>query len=110
MLSSAVIGSQQQYYNQAFFSKLTKKRQKNNFLQEKRTTSFNVKCTSLVSNDGLNILIKAITCPTVLQLGVNIGNIMMHMFNNAVIVSPRRYYNQAFLIKLAYKRQKNSFF
>ena len=78
-------------------------------MQEKRKTSFNVKRVSLVTNDGLNILIKAVTCPSVLQLALNIGNRMMHMFNNAVIGSQRMYYNQAFLSKLAYKRQKNSF-
>ena len=61
-----VIQSQHWYNNEAFLSKLSKKRQKNSFFFEMKTRSFNVKCLSLVTNDSINILMKAVTCTTVL--------------------------------------------
>ena len=68
MLNSTAIGSQHWYYNEAFLSKLAKKRyRKISFFEEKKTRIFElINCKSLPINDGLNILIKAVACSTVL--------------------------------------------
>ena len=76
MLNSTVIGSPHWYYNEAFLNKLTKKRQKNCFFQEKKTRYLNLKRKSLPINDVLNVLIKTVTCSTVLELVFNHGIIM----------------------------------
>ena len=66
MLNSTVIVSQHWYYNGAFLSKLAKKREKNSFYSEMKTHYMLLKRKSLTINDGVNILIKTVTCSTVL--------------------------------------------
>ena len=62
MLTSTVIGSQHWYYNEAFFSKLAQYTTEKYFFTENKIRYFNVNRVYVVTNDGLNILIKAVTC------------------------------------------------
>ena len=67
MLTSTIISSQHWYYNEAGFKHISKKNtEKKKIFYEKKTRSFQVNRVSLVTNDGLNILIKAVTCSPVL--------------------------------------------
>ena len=57
------------------------------FFKERKTLYLNVKRKSFPIYDGLNILIKTVTC-----------------LNNTVIGSQHGYYNEAFLSKVSQKR------
>ena len=66
MLKSTLIGSHDCHYIQVFSSKLGTKSQRNGFFEENKTRSLNINRLSLISNDGLNISIKPVSCSTVL--------------------------------------------
>ena len=66
MFKSASIGSHYCHYIQVFSSKLGTKSLRSGFSEEKKTRSLKINRLSLISNDGLNILIKPVSCSTVL--------------------------------------------
>ena len=76
LLHIGVIRSQHWYNNEAFLCKLAKKSPKISFFGEKKMRSFSDRRVSLVTKDGVNILMKAVTCSVVLYLVHNIGNLL----------------------------------
>ena len=66
MLNTTVIVSQHWHYNEACLCNLAKKRNRNSFFLKKVTRYLHLKRKSLPINNGLNILIKTVTCSTVL--------------------------------------------